>query len=506
MSLEEAFQTYIDLIQAVIASSKRNAVPTGAIKHTTYDELNLRSLVEDLESQTEFNNLINETALNFSKEPYKSHSLEYICWRQNVETFFRRSGFYLSAYKGEIQGNAIRQYVEAFEQDTGLKRYLVPLEFVDFGGDQIDFGSFRIVQLYQDDLEALLQTEINHLFFPYAYADLSKLAGLWFLEVVETADAWKPGSCGLIEMRGPEVGLTFTDFPPKVEYALKLLALYDWGTYQSPFPVPVKEQQELKKLKKFVKELDTDWDRFHVPFIISINENQLWNPDALPDLSVVSTQPDSVEEGEEFERPVISIFVETDQFREVMQGISKQMSEVEDRLATQWPFFDMALGYLVKAFFASGLDQFLWHMVVVESLLGDKGDSADGLTKRLRRRGSYVVAQNKQESSNIKNLVENLYTLRSDMVHGNTEILNSKVYLGHLREARDLARRVSLWFLERLSNLNKSSERMNAGKLPTRKEIIAAIDVLSEDKVDASNVKFALDVLPIVRTDQSSAL
>jgi hypothetical protein len=63
---------------------------------------------------------------------------------------------------------------------------------------------------------------------------------------------------------------------------------------------------------------------------------------------------------------------------------------------------------------------------------------------------------------------------------------------------------VSLWFLERLSNLNKSSERMNAGKLPTRKEIIAAIDVLSEDEVDASNVKFALDVLHMDRTGQAS--
>jgi hypothetical protein len=90
------------------------------------------------------------------------------------------------------------------------------------------------------------------------------------------------------------------------------------------------------------------------------------------------------------------------------------------------------------------------------------------------------------------------------MVHGNTELVNSKVYLGHLREARELARRTSIWFLEALGNLNRQpSKRSIPSSTPTRKEIIAAIDVLS-DEVDADNVQIVLDVLSAGRTGQTN--
>jgi hypothetical protein len=492
MSLEEAFKTYTNLVQAVIAASRRDAATTATINQVTYVVIDLKRLVNELEANAEFQTLIKITALNFSKEPYEDTSFGHLLWNQNVKAFFRRSGFYLLAYHGEIQDtdNAFGRYVEAFQQEKVLIRYLVPLEFVDFGDSPIDFGNFRIVQFSRNDLEALLQTKINKMFYPYAYADLSELSSLWFLEVIETVDAWEPGSGGPVGLLGPEVGLSFTDFPSQVEYALKLLALYDWGTYQAPFPAGEHGRQ-------LIAGHDTGWDRFHIPFIISINESQLWSPTALPDLSVVATQPDVGADGEEIgERTVISMYVETDQFKQEMQRVATIMADIERMRSTQWAFLDVALGYLVKAFFASGLDQLLWHMVVVESLLGDKGDSAEGLTKRLQRRAAFVVAQNKQEISDKKKLVRDLYTLRSDMVHGNTKIIDSKVYLGHLRAARELARETSLWLLESLCNLNKQSSEQTIGdKIPSRKEIIAAIDVLSDDELDTDNVKFALDVL-----------
>lgn len=70
-----------------------------------------------------------------------------------------------------------------------------------------------------------------------------------------------------------------------------------------------------------------------------------------------------------------------------------------------------------------------------------------------------------------------------------------------MRAARELARKTSLWFIESLSNLNKQwSERLLAGKIPARKEIIAAIDVLLDDELDIDNIKFALDILPASQT------
>lgn len=499
MNLEEAFKAYTDSIQSVMSASRQDTPATETIRQSTSDVLNLRDVVEDLESRTEFQTLIKETGQKFSKEPYTDSSIQYILWRDNIENFFRRSGLYLSAYNGETQDidDALRRYVEAFEQDKATTRYLVPVEFVDFGTDLIDFGTFRIVRFSQGELETLLQTKISQIFFPYAYADLAELSGLWFIEVVETTDAWEPGSGGLIELPGPEVNFTFTEFPPPVEYALKILALYDWGTYQAAFPAG-----KPPKLEKY----DTGWERFHVPFIIKINENQLWGPAVLPHLSVIATQPESDPEGEDLgERPVVSIYIDTDQFKKELNRIAELMAETEENRTNTWAFMNLALGYLVKAFFASGLDQLLWHMVVVESLLGDKGDSAEGLKNRLRRRAAFVTANKDQELSKIKKLVEALYTFRSDMVHGNVVLVDSSIYLGHLREARELAKRTALWFLESLSSLNKrSADRVSTGKIPTREDILAAIDVLSGDKLTTDNVKLAIDTFSMSHTKQSS--
>jgi hypothetical protein len=63
------------------------------------------------------------------------------------------------------------------------------------------------------------------------------------------------------------------------------------------------------------------------------------------------------------------------------------------------------------------------------------------------------------------------------------------VYLGHLREARELARKSVLWFLESLSNLDQNLDQDLASNVPTREEVIAAIDVFADGKLKPVNVQ-----------------
>jgi hypothetical protein len=60
----------------------------------------------------------------------------------------------------------------------------------------------------------------------------------------------------------------------------------------------------------------------------------------------------------------------------------------------------------------------------------------------------------------------------------------------------ELARKASLWFLKSLSNLNQQlAERGIGNRPPSREEIIAAIDVLSGEILDAGKVQVVIDVL-----------
>ena len=442
----------------------------------------LSGLVEDLECTAEFQSLVRETARSFSGKPNKTSFLDL--WSENVKAFFRRSGFYLSTYRQRLidLDDLVANYTNAFSNKKTIVRYLVPLEFVQFDQNEFEFDSFRVCRLDRDELRSSLRNETNRVFYPYAYGDTAILGEIWFLEVSETVEAWEPGSGGPAGLRGAELAVKATDFHSTVEYALKHLALFDWGTYQAPFGVT--------QPSKLIPKLDTGWDRFHVPFIITIHENELWAPNALPDLTKLSTEPDHNWEGEEIgEKAVVSIFVEGDQFKPTIERIVDLMTTSESERSNEWLFLDTALSYIAKAFFADGLDQLLWHFVAIESLLGDRDSS---LTKRLAKRVAFVVADDNQSRSRIRRLItspEGLYQLRSDLVHGNSELVQKKVYLGHLREARELARKSVLWFLETLSNIHLKQALALGSKIPTREEVVAAIDVFSDDKIEASSVQ-----------------
>jgi hypothetical protein len=378
----------------------------------------------------------------------------------------------------------LANYTKAFANKKTVVRHFAPLELVAFDQDAFEFGSFRVSRLDHHEIESILRNEINRIFYPYAYADTAVLAEIWFLVVTETVVAWEPGSGGPAGIRGAELGLKSTDFHSAVEYALKHLALFDWGTYQAPSGVT--------QLSKLIPKLDTGWDRFHIPFVITLHENELWAPNALPDLKTLSTEPDHNWEGEEIgQKPVVSIFVEGGQFRPTIEQIVDVMKTSEFQRANEWLFLDTALSYIAKAFFADGLDQLLWHFVAIECLLGDRDSS---LTKRLAKRVAFVAEDNDQARSRIRKLItspDGLYQLRSDLVHGNSEIVQKKVYLGHLREARELARKSVLWFLETLSSFGQN--KGNA-LIPTREEVVAAIDVFSDGKLNVTSVQAVMSI------------
>jgi hypothetical protein len=106
----------------------------------------------------------------------------------------------------------------------------------------------------------------------------------------------------------------------------------------------------------------------------------------------------------------------------------------------EWRFLDIGIGYLTKAFFADGLEQLLWHITAFEALFGE---SNRGVTERLARRLAAILGGSEEQRKDVKKRFEQLYRIRSKLVHGAPL---EDAYVGHLREARSFARQACFGF------------------------------------------------------------
>ena len=129
------------------------------------------------------------------------------------------------------------------------------------------------------------------------------------------------------------------------------------------------------------------------------------------------------------------------------------------------------MSFLVKGFFSKGLEQLLWHITALEALFGE---DRPGLTQLMARRVALVLGETETQKKEISNHFEELYKLRSRLVHGSE--LKSEVWEGQLKVARDLTRRSLLWFLSFLVEFSKVGKCLPPEILAERKELLAVID------------------------------
>jgi len=151
--------------------------------------------------------------------------------------------------------------------------------------------------------------------------------------------------------------------------------------------------------------------------------------------------------------------------------IQKDFSIINTELLEAWPFFRVALEYLVKAIltdpYHSPAEQLLWHVTALEALLGRREDE-QLVCSMARRLGWLLGANARDERKRISYNFRKLYEVRSDLVHGNPWKDYSTLYL-YL--ARNLARRACL----RYAQLAASCTREETS-LPNREQIIAALN------------------------------
>jgi hypothetical protein len=340
--------------------------------------------------------------------------------------------------------------------------YLALVEAVRFTEDRMDFKSFAIRRFSREELAAILQSGINQTFYPHAQLDTATLKDYSFIYVQEEIEESPFVLNHPMEMSEP-LKRKFTEFPKPVEAALRILALYDW--------------------KSWMMDCSQGWFGFNIPFVLTINDNLLEAPRAAPDLAKLHQQPSFDADGNELGlEPNVLITMNTSEGAAFFNFIS----QVEDMVAKakgvrEWDFVGRALDYLVKAYISEGLEQLLWHITVLDALLGTQGR----VTESLRRRVPLILGREDREREIVKSQVKNLYKLRSDLVHGNTMMEDSG---GRLAEARNLARRTALYFMNYLASILTKYPACSL----SREKILEMIDI---GKSGAPAMSQSLDVL-----------
>lgn len=525
--LKKAFDDYLNILRKEFAKPIYKA-SLGEIVFrewaNKYAELN--SIINRLEEHPAFHSLVSASQTAFIGKAkciallmlncnriFRKPVLDNALWVAAISNFFRRSGSYNIFFdRKEIDNDKLfKSFCSSLNKDEIEITYLIPLEGVRFNNTSMDFQGFEVRQFTESELESLLQNRINEAFYKWAIADVSLLTNYWFLCIKEIVPALEIAQ-SYIGSKDRIVPSKFNRYSLKVQRALQILSLYSWGNkgkaaddefddelidFEEATELITEEEARKKKTeikKTQIKGLKSPFTPFKCPFVFELDDNVFNFPSKRPSLSIpqkdellskISSLADeeiAKELGIE-NMPFPRLHFDESETNYFASKI-RETKVIIDNLSADanFTFITNATGYLVKAFFSEGLDQLLWHIAVLEALLGEKEE----IRNRIARRVAIILGDTEAKREALRKQINELYDFRSDLVHGNK--FRKDVEAEHLWIARNLAQKTLVWFLNYLNHLKKEGHN-----LPDREDILLLLDLKEKKKL---SVKELLDSLP----------
>jgi hypothetical protein len=468
VDLEQSFSAFMLKARHALAEAPRTATRGGL--RAVPGAAALPDIVASLEEGPEFSILVEET-----KRIYQGTRHGKSGWKGSVGNWFRRSGVYERLAAGNLPDGfaALQSYEESFSRERTRVTYLAPIEYVSFWNNRIDFGQFKISRLSKEDLENIFQNRTRALFYKWAQMPTDDLLGYWWLIAEEKA---RTPPIGKIVVDLSTVGHTpwpYTPHPDSTELALQALVLHSW-------------------LPDWGDDDIFDWRGFEIPFVLRVDDDFRCSPfGPIPNTRMLAREPEvDPDTGEETgDRPTIHFHfddAETKQFEMFVKAESERLTRLRD---FEWSkdLIEAGLGFLVKAFFASGVEQLLWHITTIEALFGE---DSGGITERLAQRVSRILGSTESERKQIRRSFKELYDTRSELVHGTST--PSDVEASHLRTARQFARSVMLWFVRWIDEI-VSKAAGDLARLPKRRDLLRFLDLEADSR---SHVKWLAESMP----------
>lgn len=323
----------------------------------------------------------------------------------------------------------------AFRQQTAVRRHLCPLDLAD-DLPSIRFGAARVEKFSAWELETLFDVPRLARIYPNVPFEASRFAQFHWL-VVEEEIQLEPRAearaapflfdlgrdFGAIE---PHLGR----FPPTVESALFYLLLAPWEDWSTM--------------------ADLDWRGFRVPWIYTLDDDLFVYPKRPPSPDDLTLEPDIFEDpwGNEVENERPTTYRLEDVAATQLAGYPPSAWAELEAARAATVFETPVVHFLVRAFLAEGIDEFMAHMTTIEAALGveldhrrklrPKGAPHPNLSATQRVAARLAAALNDAGSAGD---YQALFELRSGFIHGRA---GQQAIPSSLRnQARSLARRAA---------------------------------------------------------------
>jgi len=460
-TIHQSFTSYLKHATDTIRKAQSKGKTDKGLVEYINPPLQLQHLVERSEKSKEFatlSHIVTHTLAEASQGNVSERTIETNA-SSIVRIFLRRSHFYLRAFRGERE--EFEDILNRFCSEIFCRRVktarLRLLANVRFASRCIDCDIFKIQKFTEKELADLADTEANKIFYPESVLDSTVASQYWFL-VEETFSDYGTGvKAGItdIEKLFENVHAVYpAEVPDRV---IQLLATHDWA-----IDLNEEEREEIG--------VDEDTIRaycgFTLPFSFSVHNDIFSSPHSIP--AFLQLELGSVDHAEDTD-------VNQQQELELKEHVKKgqKLLKVVQSVKPSWDFIEVAIGYLGRALLTDrNLDQILWNVAVLDSLLSEKSE----VMRSLKRRIGNILGATEEQKKQIRKEFDELYDFRSDLVHGNP--ITKRARYHHLGRARELARQVMVWFVDYLLWVDKDYRKRGLGceHYPKRNELLAALD------------------------------
>ena len=329
---------------------------------------------------------------------------------------------------------AARELDVALRATHGRRVHLAPL---DLGEDipQVQFGSARVCRFKPEELRAQIDETRLKRMFQHPDFDAEQFSEFHWLVVEEIVTFDRepearavPGLFADLRQDFGRIEPHKGRFPGAVEDALFFLLLAPWESWSTV--------------------LEVDWRGFRVPWVYTVDSDLFVRPSSPPSPDSLSWEDRVYDDGEggtyEEERP-LPFPLKDEAKTELMPWDQSRWAIVEQ--ATRSVLFETPIAhFLVRAFLADGVDEFLAHITTIEAALGLRADYQKSFriapdrhkgmraTNRMRGRVAGLLGDRR-----FADQYEQLFNVRSAFLHGRAMIAIST---DERVMARSLARQV----------------------------------------------------------------